>query len=247
MAEIIGKSIKKLVSVDSTNNYASKQLRLDLCEEGTIIVAEQQTSGRGQQNNKWESEARKNLLLSIIFKPSFLPVHYQFLLSKVVALGIRDAITSYTEDVWIKWPNDIYIGDRKVAGVLIENSLMGSVIDSSIAGIGLNVNQMKFYSDAPNPVSIAQATNSEINLDNLFNQLIEKIDNWYKALRNGDVEAIDQAYHASLYRINKQATYSDKDGIYTGTIVGVNKIGQLMIKKQSGTIAEYNFKEVQFL
>lgn len=247
MSEIIGKKIIKLDEVDSTNNYATKNIENYNWNEGTIVLAGQQLNGRGQMNNSWESEPEKNLLLSIILYPEFLPAHYQFLLSKVIALSVAGVVKKYTENVFVKWPNDIYVGHKKVAGVLIENSIMGMNIGWSVCGVGLNVNQQEFCSGAPNPVSLFQLTNTELELDRVLHLLSKEVDKWYGYLKEGEVGQIDTAYCALMYRYREKALYRDENGIYTGMITGINEIGQLLIKKESGETAIYNFKQVEFL
>lgn len=247
MAEIIGKNIIKLESVDSTNNYTSKLLADNKLAEGTVVLAGYQNLGRGQINNSWESEPGKNLLMSVILYPDFLPVQQQFLLSKVVALGVRDMLACYVNEVKIKWPNDIYIGDKKIAGILIENSIMGYTIGSTVAGIGVNINQKLFMGDAPNPVSLVQLLDCFFDLNEVFKMLCERIDWWYVLLRNGQVDIIDNAYINALYRYGIESFYGDNGGRFIGVITGVNSIGQLLISNLSGSGKAYNFKEVAFL
>ena len=167
MAEIIGIKIIKLDEIDSTNNYTSKLLANSNVIEGTVVVAKAQSSGRGQLSNQWESEYGKNILASFVFYPKFLPVQQQFLLSKVIALGVRDLLTLFVDKVKVKWPNDIYIDNKKVAGILIENSIMGHTLESSIAGVGININQTVFLSDAPNPVSLIYSLKKELDCSEL--------------------------------------------------------------------------------
>ncbi|MCF8361892.1 MAG: biotin--[acetyl-CoA-carboxylase] ligase [Prolixibacteraceae bacterium] len=247
MSEIIGKKIIKLDEVDSTNNYATKNIEKYNWSEGTIVLARQQLKGRGQINSSWESEPNKNLLFSIVLYPQVLPAHYQFLISKVIALGVAGVAKKYTDNVFIKWPNDVYIGHKKVAGILIENSIMGMNIGWSVCGIGLNVNQRKFTGGAPNPVSLIHFSEKEIQLDDTLNMLCEEIDGWYRILLAGEIDKIDAAYADRLYRYNEKALYSDNNGTFTGTIAGVNEIGQLLIRKDTGLMATYNFKQVEYL
>lgn len=247
MAEIIGSKILKLVKLDSTNNYATANALKNNWPEGTVVLAEEQLSGRGQRNNKWESKAGQNLLLSIVLYPGFLPVQLQFLLSKVIALGVADVVKLFAEEVRIKWPNDIYVGDKKVAGILIETSITGHELGTCVAGIGLNVNQLVFESDAPNPVSLAQLRNRKLKRNEVFNLLTEAIDQWYGTLCRADTGRIDKHYLDRLYRYGLAASYRDKNGIFQGTITGLNEIGQLQIEDESGHLRTYHFKEVEFL
>src|SRR5680860_150521 len=152
-----------LKDVESTNNYAN-QLILSNAEEGTVVLAQFQKKGRGQQGNQWESQSGKNLLASIILYPKFLKAGNQFLISKMVSLGLVEYLRHEVRDVSIKWPNDIYIGNKKIAGILIENAIKGRNLFSTVIGVGLNLNQKNFLSDAPNPVSLYQLTGKEYNI-----------------------------------------------------------------------------------
>ncbi|MFV0378288.1 MAG: biotin--[acetyl-CoA-carboxylase] ligase [Mangrovibacterium sp.] len=244
---IIGQSIVRLERVGSTNNYASGQLRENEIEEGTVFLAVSQTAGRGQQTNQWESEDGKNLTFSLILRPAFLEIKDQFMLSKVVCLGLHRFLSDYVDDVRIKWPNDIYVGDRKICGILIENAIMGARFSTSVIGIGLNINQLVFLSDAPNPVSLAQLTGQQYNHDKLLNELLAAIGHYYSLLRNGETETINKAFHENLYWLNEWCPFKDEAHCYTGKICGVNEIGQLRVQEQDGPMHDYHFKEVSYL
>lgn len=244
---IIGRSIVRLERVGSTNNYASGQLRENEAEEGTVFLAVSQTQGRGQQSNRWESEDGKNLTFSLILRPAFLEIKDQFLLSKVVCLGLHQFLSVYVDCVRIKWPNDLYVGDQKICGILIENAILGARFSSSVVGIGLNVNQQHFLSDAPNPVSLAQLTGLQYNLAALLGELLAAIDGYYQLLRDGKQEIINNAFHDKLYRLNEWHSFRDGEHRYIGKIIGVNEIGQLRIQEQGGPIHDYHFKEVSYL
>jgi len=141
-------------SLPSTNNELKNRLKTNDLSEFTTILTSYQTNGRGQQSNVWESADGLNLTFSVLLKPVFLEPALQFYLSKIVALALTDVLMKYVDELSIKWPNDIYVGEKKIAGILIENSLMGSCIDTCVVGIGLNVNQLSFQSSAPNPISL---------------------------------------------------------------------------------------------
>jgi BirA family biotin operon repressor/biotin-[acetyl-CoA-carboxylase] ligase len=247
MSEKIDNPIIKLECIDSTNNYATKHLVKEGWAEETVVVADVQLKGKGQLQNTWESEKDKNLLLSIVLYPSFLPVQYQFFISKVVSLGVCEVISLFVENVSVKWPNDIYVGNKKIAGILIENAIMGSEFNHSIAGVGLNVNQQKFLSDAPNPVSLYQLKGIEFDRDEILTLFIHSFHKWYEMLKMKKFSEIDTAYLNVLYRLGVDAKYKDDNGIFTGKIIGVDPIGQLMIEKGSGEVRKYQFKEVIFL
>ncbi len=243
---IIGSSIKRIQEVGSTNNYAAEQLLTNRPLEGTVFVANSQVDGRGQTSNKWESEPNKNLTFSFVTYPDFLKIAQQFEISKAVSLGITDFLTGKVEDVSIKWPNDLYVGTKKIGGILIENSVRINQISSCIVGIGLNINQKIFYTDAPNPISLHQITGFEYDLDNVLVELCHHIDTRYQQLISLKFKPIDDDYAAVLYQSGQWATYKDEGGTFTGRIVGVDRYGRLKIESEDGTCRKYQFKEVEF-
>jgi BirA family transcriptional regulator, biotin operon repressor / biotin---[acetyl-CoA-carboxylase] ligase len=247
MAEIIGNTIIKFDRVESTNNYATAHLAKDRWLEGTVVIASEQTHGRGQINNRWESEPGKNILMSIFLQPSFLPVSRQFIISKVIALSIAVILDEFIDDVSIKWPNDVYVGDRKIAGILIENAIMGNTLAHSVAGIGLNVNQLTFSHLLPNPVSLIQVTKQVCQLNDLILSILNSIDGYYGMLRSGNFAEIDSAYEKKMYRRGSQAAYSDSKGKFTAILLGVHTDGRLMLKTDEGETRLYHFKEVEFV
>jgi BirA family transcriptional regulator, biotin operon repressor / biotin---[acetyl-CoA-carboxylase] ligase len=247
MDQIIGNLIVRLEVTDSTNNYANQQIRENGLSEGTVFLAHEQTAGRGQQKNVWESEPGENLLFSIVLCPDFLEIRRQFMLSKVVTLGIYKALNKYVDSLKIKWPNDIYAGDQKLGGILIENSVMSGLLKSAVVGIGLNVNQTVFYSDAPNPVSLQLLTNQHYDCEIILSEILSGINGYYSLLREGQEDEIDQEFISVLYRLNEKHLYKSEDEIFEGEIIGVNEIGQLQIRKKNGEVLEFHFKEVEFL
>lgn len=246
MKRIIGSTIQPISTIDSTNNYAAAQLLTKSLSEGFVVVANSQNVGRGQGQNTWESEPGKNLTFSVVLYPEFLEISKQFELSKVISLGVLDFLLPLDVKASVKWPNDIYLDDKKVAGILIENSIRGSKISSAIVGIGLNVNQQTFTSNAPNPVSLSQYTAKIYPLEETLNQLCACLDDRYQQLIQKDFGSIDNDYLMNLYRFGLWSDYSDQEGDFEGRILGVDKIGQLEIEKRSGEIVKYQFKEVVF-
>lgn len=246
MSELIGNNIIKLESVDSTNNYATKLIFEGFGSEGTVIFAEEQLNGKGQKGNYWESEGNKNLQFSIILYPEFLNVQDQFLLSKVFALSIYEVISLYVDTVSIKWPNDIYVGSNKVSGILIENSISGINLNYSIIGVGINVNQKIFTSGAPNPISLSTILNIEINCEELLILILKAADKWYKILKEGNYELINEEYESKMFQIGEINEFIDKNGSFKGVIKGVDEIGRLKIEKDNGQLFLYSFKEVGF-
>lgn len=193
-------SIIKIKETDSTNHWLKEQSEKQVLDEGTTVAAEFQTAGKGQRGNCWESEAGKNIICSMILYPQFLPVRLQFVLSEAIALGLKDALEQYFRPVEIKWPNDIYYGDKKIAGILIENEVTGQVIEKSIIGVGLNVNQEQFSSVAPNAVSMKQILGKETDLDALSEEMVNAVLSRYDILKAGNFALIVSDYHGSLYR-----------------------------------------------
>ena len=243
---MIGSIVHRIIETDSTNNYAASQLLTKRPSEGAVFVTDSQIDGRGQASNRWESEPNKNLTFSIILYPEFLEIGRQFELSKVISLGVTDYLKELTDNVRIKWPNDIYIGSSKVAGILIENSIRITKISSSVVGIGLNINQHVFKSNAPNPVSLNQITGQIYNLEDSLANLCLKLDGRYQQLRHGEFREIDEDYANMLFRRDVWSSFSDENGEFEGKLLGVDRIGQLRIETQSGKINKYQFKEVAF-
>jgi len=245
--QYIGSIIISVSEVQSTNLYAISQLSGKEIEPGTVFLTYNQTAGRGQLNNQWESEKGKNVTFSIFLKPSVVEIQKQFMISKVVSLGVVSFLNDYVDDIHIKWPNDIYVGDYKICGILIENAVMQKNIFWSVVGIGLNINQTTFLSDAPNPVSMKNITGKDYDLTKILDKLLIKIDFYYQKLIDGKYDDLDVRFLKYLYRINEWCDYKDKNHQYKGRIIGVNDIGQLQIEEEMGKVNTYNFKEVKFL
>ena len=221
---------------DSTNRW------LKAHGEGTmVVVADYQTAGKGCGTNSWESERGKNLTFSMLIHPTDIPASRQFRITEIVSVALCEVLEQYIGDVSIKWPNDIYMGDKKICGVLIENRLQGNVIVDSIIGIGLNVNQTEFVSDAPNPVSLRQLLGREIDREALLHDFLETLETVSSS------ETTYSAYRNKLFRMGKQAVFSDETGRFEGTIQDVETDGRLLIKDLSGQARRYAFKEVQFV
>ena len=221
---------------DSTNRWLKAH-----GEGKLVVVADYQTAGKGCGTNSWESERGKNLTFSMLIHPTDIPASQQFRITEVVSVALCEVLEQYIGDVSIKWPNDIYMGDKKICGVLIENRLQGNVIVDSIIGIGLNVNQTEFVSDAPNPVSLRQLLGREIDREALLHDFLETLETVSSS------ETTYSAYRNKLFRMGKQAVFSDETGRFEGTIQDVETDGRLLIKDLSGQARRYAFKEVQFV
>lgn len=227
----------------STNDEAVKPTYA----EGDIVWADVQSAGRGQRGHKWESREGENITFSAIFEPTFLPATKQFLLSEVVALAVVDALRYYGVGARIKWTNDIYVGDRKLAGILIEHKLSGINISRTIAGIGLNVNQLEFSTDLPNPVSMRQITRLELDCREVLERVAEKLMERYEMLRRGEEQQLQADYHELLYRRDALHWYFLPDGkAFRGTIRGVEPSGALIVENEKGEQRSYLFKEIEF-
>jgi BirA family biotin operon repressor/biotin-[acetyl-CoA-carboxylase] ligase len=239
-------NVVSLQTVDSTNSYASRLMQHEPVPEGTVILAGYQTKGRGQRNTSWESDANKNLLLTIVLKPDFLEATHQFYLSMSVSNGIREFLLNYTRNVYTKWPNDLYINNRKIGGILIENTLMGGYLYNSIVGIGLNINQHKFSMGILNPTSLLLETGREYMLEELFNELLRNVSKWINKLYAESWPEIKTAYLNGLLFMNQWINFSDRNGPFEGRIADVAESGELIIKKQNGDMQLYAYGEIRF-
>ena len=196
----IGKELISLDTVDSTNNYAKGILSKSKPSEGTAIFAHYQMEGRGQYGKTWESERDKNLIFSIILYPNFLPPEKVFLLNQAVSLALRDFVFKYcpSKTISVKWPNDIYCGHQKIAGILIENSISNNRITNSVIGIGVNVNQTSFKNESSNPTSMKLATGVDFDLKNLLQEVFISLEQRYLQLKAGNYTNIEKEYTGNL-------------------------------------------------
>jgi len=242
----IWQELIKLDSVNSTNEYTSNILKQKKLPEGSIIFSSNQTQGKGLASNTWESENGKNILLSLVLYPDFLEVKDQFLLSKAVSLGIYSYCYTKTDDIKIKWPNDIYYQNKKLAGILIENSIKGSNIERSIIGVGLNLNQEVFLSDAPNPISLKQIANFTFNIEQEILILRDHIKDYYQKLKE-DRSSLNKLYLKRMFRYNEFNSYKVSDKTAELKITGVNEFGHLQTISLDGEISEFDLKEIEFL
>ena len=207
--------------------------------ERTAIWADYQTAGRGCGTNTWESERGKNLL--------FLPANEQFQISMAISLAIVDALGQLVGDLSIKWPNDIYWRNGKLAGILIENTLKGSFVKDSVIGVGLNVNQRTFQSNAPNPVSLWQITGQETDREQLLKAILQAFDSQKDAKGSAPFVALKDRYMKMLYRRKGFHPYTDKDGAFMAEIAGIEDDGHLLLTDDNGQQRRYAFKEVSFV
>ena len=261
----------KLDEVDSTNNYLR---RLDTPDDRrmTLVTAEYQSGGRGAGTNRWESAKGENLLFSLRVQLSNLPARRMFAISEATALAVRDSLTpdpsprrgepaakvppllspllGEGSGVRLKWPNDIYYEDSKVAGILIENNLQGAWVRSSVIGIGINVNQRRFVSDAPNPRSLADIVGHDVERRLVLERFMECMTNYINMLDSGNETALDdlhETYKKYLYRFGEEHKYIDEMGVFCATLVDVEQSGHLILLDKEGNKRRYEFKEVKYI
>lgn len=213
----------------------------------SVLWADYQTKGRGQAGNSWESEPGMNLLCSILFYPEHLPAGQLFAVAEPAALSVKHTLDNYVADISIKWPNDIYWKDKKISGILIENDLTGNVIARSIIGIGINLNQSEFKSDAPNPVSLSMITGQTHDRKELLDQLQAEFDRLIQELNDKGAECLHQRYCAALYRREGFHLYRDATGCFEARIHAIDLSGRLTLERKDGRMSCYAFKEVACL
>lgn len=243
----IFKNIKiiKVEETESTNIYAGKLS--GTVSEGSIVWADYQTLGRGNGSNVWESQRGMNLTFSVVLYPTFLKAVQQFYLSKAISLSIADFISLYVNNVRIKWPNDIYVENKKIAGILIENSIERDYINESIIGIGININQEIFLSGAPNPVSLCQLTGQKYDLKEMLDLFSKILEYRYSLIKDGEFALIDENYMDILYKNGINAMYKAGEIKFEGVIINVEKTGELIIKESSGKQHKFLHKEVEYI
>lgn len=245
-----------LPTVDSTNLFVREMLQEEQTGQVvsatalpgfTLVVADDQTRGRGQQGNSWETERGKNLTFSLLCHPDFLLASRQFVLSQCMAVAVREALAQYVDGVEVKWPNDIYVGERKISGTLIECDLQGKHIANCIIGVGININQTEFRSDAPNPTSLRLLTGEEHDREEVLSSVIRHFLQGYEQLANGQEEEVRQRYMQHLYRRTGMHRYSDVRGAFMAEIADVEPTGHLHLRFENGNMVRYEFKELRFL
>ena len=242
-------NILKYDTISSTNDEAKKILQKFKVPNFTIISTKTQPGGKGQRGNTWYGGNANNLLFSIILKPENLKASEQFYLSKIISLGITDCLNTEKIGFKIKWPNDIYFEDKKICGILIENTISGNNIKNSIIGIGLNINETDFPKDLPFAVSLKNITGKNYDIEYELTKLLESIQEKISFLKKSNYSQIDELYHLNLYKINEPAEFKDitSDTIFKGKIIGTLPEGKLIIKILNGKTRHYGFKEIEFI
>ena len=243
---IIGKSIIHFDELDSTNAMSKKMLNDKLVGNGSVIVADYQTNGRGQFGNKWQSIRNENLTFSIVLNPSFLKVQQQFLLSQTISIAIANYLSLYflKENINIKWPNDILVNNKKICGILIENTISGNTLTDSVVGIGININQVDFNHLNEKVASMKSLLHKSFQLKNELELLLNYLDKYYQKLMQGKYQLIEDLYLKYLFNLNIAAKYKKEDRFFSGVIMGVNTSGQLKMLID-GEVKLFNNKEIE--
>jgi len=243
----LGQKINYLPTCQSTNDEAANLIAAGEAVEGLVVITSQQTAGRGQRGNQWEAQTGKNLTFSVILQPSFLQASEQFWLNIAVSLGISDWLETFVGGrLKIKWPNDLYIQQRKIGGILIENTLQGYTIAWSVVGIGLNINQSHFQYPTATSLLNETPTDSEFVLSDLITSLLEALEKRYLALRTGQRDVLKTAYLQRLFRYQEEHLFKQGETYFRGSITGVDETGRLAIET-GHELRFFAFKEVEFV
>jgi len=227
-----------LNQVNSTNNYL-KNLE---AENGLVVYTDYQTAGRGTAGNTWESEPNKNLLCSILLEFNFVKIEHQAYINMAISIALQSVIQEITsKKCYVKWPNDIYIENKKIAGILIENAIQGTVLKQSIIGIGLNVNQIIF--ENKNAISLKNILNHDLEIAHILHQITFNLNTVYQILKNGNYHEIAAQYNQLLFRKNEVCQFIISNKVYNGTIVNVNNYGLLQVIIDN-KLQEFAHKEI---
>lgn len=240
----IGQKIIRLDTVNSTNNYTANLVKEGKIVHGTVILADEQTAGRGQRGAIWLSNAGENMLFSIFLAPDNLSVSNQVALTHFASVCLVEILRKIGISAAVKWPNDIYVNEKKIAGILIENTISGDKIANSIIGIGLNVNQMDF--DNLSATSIQSEKSESHSIESLLFMLLFEMNLWWKFIINGDSEILRSKYIEKMYLLNQLATFEDEESVFVGKIIGISKEGLLKIEKDE-IVKLYDLKEIKFI
>jgi BirA family transcriptional regulator, biotin operon repressor / biotin---[acetyl-CoA-carboxylase] ligase len=230
---------------ESTNSEAQQLLLKNKATEGCVVLTDEQTHGRGQRGNTWEAAAGKNITLSVILSPTFLAVRHQFHLNMAVSLAVHDLLREQgLSQAQVKWPNDLYFEDRKLGGILIENTVTSQSIQHSIVGIGLNVNQLHFGIDTA--TSLAAVVGTQLDVKRLVGRLLELLEKRYLELRSGKIDKLKYEYLQVLYRFQELHSFRVGQEEMQGRIVGVDEDGRLALELE-GELRYFGFKEIAYI
>ena len=242
----IAKKYYTFQELPSTNTWLMESLVAHKLPEGTLVLADHQTKGKGQFGAIWSSEPFSSLTFSILLKPIFLPISNTYDISICIALAIHDCLNELRPGFKIKWPNDIYFENKKVAGILIENQIHKSTCEHSVVGIGLNVNQTDFFK-LPNAISLKQIIGVNFPIQNLLDRLCETIEARYLQLRANMYPSLLKSYLEHMYWFNEIHTFQSNAIQFNATIIGVLRNGRLLLKFSDGSTRDFEIKELQFI
>ena len=238
-------NIIRIETTNSTNTWVAEHE--PSVSSPSLIYCISQTAGRGQRGNHWESEPGKNITASLVFHPENFPANEQFKISEAVAIALVEYLQEKGVEAIVKWPNDIYIGNKKICGILVEHMVMGKYITRSIAGFGLNLNQKEFLSDAPNPVSLTQLTGREYKLEEEIEEVANHLEKSITTLLH---ENLHGKFLRNLYR-HDDSYHKFYDKVRNETleakIHSVTPAGILILQTETGETRDYAFKEVEFI
>ncbi|HXU26943.1 MAG TPA: biotin--[acetyl-CoA-carboxylase] ligase [Bacteroidia bacterium] len=247
----IGQHILELDETESTNTYATNLIKEIQVAEGAIVLTHKQTKGRGQVGNTWQAESGKNLTFSLILHPTFLAVDKQFYLSKITSLAVFGMLTDFLNtslyDIKVKWPNDILVNDRKIAGILIENILRGNFLQSSVIGVGININQRSFSNVEKQATSLGILLQKDFDLKEMLHVFCKHFEALYLSLKHNNFDKISETYFKQLYKFNEWAIYQAKEQTFKAKITKVEESGLLVLTTEQNDLLKFNFKEVQLI
>ena len=240
---MLGRKIIQIECVDSTNNYVANLLSEGKIEHGTVILADEQTNGRGQRGATWDSKAGENLIFSMFIDTAIMSVKDQFVLTQIISVAVANLISKFGIEADIKWPNDIYIKGSKIGGILIENQIKGSFLNGSIVGVGLNINQIDFNNLKATSLKLEKG--EFIPIQSVVFSLINEINVGWDLIQTNQFEKINDLYLSKLWMLNKEADFTDQSGEFRGCIKGVSPTGFLIMKKEN-ELVQYDLKEISF-
>lgn len=246
----IGSNIIFLPEVDSTNSYASELLKNVNVSEGTLVHTSNQTQGKGQRGNSWEAEIAANVTASVILKPVFLEIKNQFFLYQISALACYDVMAELLNnsqyDIKIKWPNDILVNKKKIAGILIENGVIGNRLSNSVIGLGMNINQVNFH-ETLNATSIFKLTSRKLEIDSILELLCKNLEKYYLQLKSGKLNEISTNYLKHLFGLNSWIEFEIDSKKTIQFVKAISEEGLLVLKDEFGNEKEYDVKEIKWI
>jgi BirA family biotin operon repressor/biotin-[acetyl-CoA-carboxylase] ligase len=245
----IGKNLIFLPEMNSTNSYAIDLLKNVNLAEGTVVHTTNQTQGKGQRGSTWISEPGGNLTASVVLKPTFLDIKNQFFLYQIAALAVYDAMAELLGtgqfDIKIKWPNDILVNRKKIAGILIENHIQNSQISWCIVGIGVNVNQ-ELFGEVANATSLKLATGGSYAVETVLKLVCKKLETHYLSVLNTKSTSIREAYLKHLFGLDQKLDFEVAGLLSPMTVKGLGETGLLVLEDETGIIREVDVKEVKW-